>query len=406
MVQFSFGRFSDPPQHEGTAELCLGLVQKGTEGLSSEKFAEKLEYTGANLLSEMGEEHSVVGIRMLAKYLPELFPVFWDMLCKPAMEEQEFVRLQREMVTALRADKSDPGVLASHHFYNELVGKEHPAGRFHSIESVKRIRFSDVKRFYADFYSPESMVLVVTGNFDTDQFKEQLLPLVQMWRPVGKARLSYGPAVNTSKKAAILVNKPDLTQASIIIGHSAPGEMNPNRNDVALANYVLGAGNFSSRLMTSIRSSGGKTYGISSHIASEKYFGAFQISTATKNNQVSEMLQSILTIFDEFCKNGITEEELENAKRFAIGNMAFQLEGINNIAEKLLWLRFYERSNSYIEKFDEMINRISIKSVNENIKTYFSPENLIIVIVGKKQEIMPQLRSFYPVKSFHFRDKI
>ena len=144
---------------------------------------------------------------------------------------------------------------------------------------------------------------------------------------------------------------------------------------MALANYILGAGNFSSRLMTRIRSLSGKTYGISSQLVTSKYFGAFLISTTTLSATVSEMLKMIREIYGDFCSNGITEEELERAKRFAIGNMAFQLEGICSIAEKLLWLRFYDRPNSYIEEFDAMINRISVEDVNNSIRECFSPEN-------------------------------
>ena len=107
----------------------------------------------------------------------------------------------------------------------------------------------------------------------------------------------------------------------------------------------------------------------------------------------------------EFCENGVEQKELENAKQFAIGNMAFQLEGIGNIAEKLLWLRFYDRANSYIEKFDEMINSISLEAVNETIRTCFFPENLIVVVVGRKAQISKQLKELGPLTSYHYRDR-
>jgi zinc protease len=184
------------------------------------------------------------------------------------------------------------------------------------------------------------------------------------------------------------------------------GEFSPDRNNIALANYVFGAGNFSSRLMTRIRSKVGRTYGISSQVAAERFFGAFTISTSTQNGQLALMVDAILEEFRDFCKNGITEDELEKAKRFAIGNMAFQLEGIGNVAEKLLWLRFYDYLNSFVEQFDQMINKITIDSVNASIKSLYSPEKLIVIAVGKKSEIADQLKKIGNFTPFHFRDKV
>ena len=86
--------------------------------------------------------------------------------------------------------------------------------------------------------------------------------------------------------------------------------------------------------------------------------------------------------------------------------MAFQLEGIGNVVDKLLWLRFYGRPNGYIEHFEEIITAIDVTAVNDAIKKYLSPDGLVIVAVGKKSEVLPQLSSFGEVRQFHFRDKL
>ena len=405
-LQCSFGRFCDPQSKEGTAELCIGLMQKGSGDLSSEAFSERMEHTGTMLFADAGEEHSGVGMRMLAKYEDELFPVFWNMITRPHFEQHEFERIRREMITALQTETADPGTIANRHFLIELAGREHPAGKFHSINSIKRISLADIKAFYGTYFCPQNCILAVAGNFDPDRFNATWQSLLLQWRNEKGSGSVFAQPISSCTPALRLIDKPDLTQASIVIGHDAPGEMNPHRNEIALANYILGAGNFSSRLMKRIRSVGGKTYGISSQIASERNFGAFSIITTTQNNRLREVLRQILDEFTLFCRNGITGTELENAKRFVIGNMAFQLEGINNIVEKILWLRFYDRPNSYIEQFDQMINSISVDSVNSAIKTCFSPEKLIIIVVGKKSEIASHLKEFGHLRHFHFRDKI
>jgi zinc protease len=406
IVQFSVGTFSDPSGMEGTVELCTRLLQKGCGQLNAEQFNEKMEYAGATLFSDIGEEHVAMGVRMLASKQQEIFPLFWKMISEPRMEQREFAMLQQEMITALKAEISEPGVLVNRHFYRELAGDEHPAGRFYSIRSLRNITIEKVKSFYNDYFSPKRAVLVVAGKFDPHKFKEQNFSFLTEFNNTNNVSSVVASMVVQPRRVVRLIDKPALTQSSIIIGHNAPGEIYPRKPELILANYIFGGGSFSSRLMSRIRSADGRTYGISSQIASERYFGAFLIQTSTQNSQVSTVIRSILDAYREFVENGVEQQELENAKKFAIGNMAFQLEGIGNIAEKLLWLRFYDRADSYIENFDSMINRITLEGINETIRTCFFPENVIIAVAGCKAQIYKQLKEFGPVSVFHYRDRL
>lgn len=405
-AQFPFGRFNAPPSKEGITEMVTALIQKGTQDCPFDQFSEKLEYAGASVFAEVGEEHTGIGIRMLSKSKDEILPLFIDMIRKPKMDMQEFKRIQKEMLTSLQAEAVEPSIIANRHFYVELAGKGHPAGRFHTIESIRKLQFEDIRSFYEGHIVPYGCILAIAGDFDPTEFKTAYLDSFTNWNSVKMVQVSSAPVVTSSKAAFRLIDKPDTTQTTLVIGHAVTGEASPDRNNMALANYVFGAGNFSSRLMTSIRSKVGRTYGISSQVAAERYFGAFTITTSTQNSQLELMIDAILEQFRDFCSNGIRLEELENAKRFAIGNMAFQLEGIGNIAEKLLWLRFYNYPNSFIEGFDQMINAITLDSVNASIKSIFSPDKLIFVAVGKKCEIAEQLKKIGTFHQFHFRDKV
>jgi zinc protease len=191
---------------------------------------------------------------------------------------------------------------------------------------------------------------------------------------------------------------------SLILGHPVAGEMDENRNELALANYVMGGGNFSSRLMAHIRSKEGKTYGISSQISCNRDFGVFTIATSTQNSQAAGMLASIMTVYRDVAAAGITADELTKAKQFAIGNMAFQLEGIVNVTDKLLWLRQFGRDISYIENFNDMIDRLSLDSVNNAIRKYLSSPHFAIVAVGRKGAVKDVLAAYGPVRIKHFRD--
>jgi zinc protease len=405
-LQLPFGRFADSKGAEGCAELCVGLMQKGTRSKPFEQFSDEFEQQGAVLFSETGEEQTMIGVRMLSSLKEKLFPNFWEMIVAPRFDEKELSRLQQELITALRAESVDPGSIANRHFFHELAGGGHPAGRHHTAESIRKINQAAILKFYAEQFVPEGCTLVVAGDFKTDWFLREFGPLLSQWQGAPRQTLCEAPAASAPHKAVRFIEKNDLTQVSLMVGQGAPGELDPQRTPVALANYVFGAGNFSSRLMTRVRSSAGKTYGIVSHIMAERRFGALTIATSTQNRQLDEVLGAILNEFRHFCAEGITAHEFENAKRFAIGNMAFQLEGITNLVEKMLWLRFYRRPVDYIERFDAMINAITLDTVNAAVRTCFDPEKLIIIGVGRKTEVVSQLARYGTPRQFHYKERL
>jgi zinc protease len=404
-LQMPVGEFCDAAGYEGTAELTIGTIMKGPQSLTPEEFSERLEHVGAALFSEVGDEHCIIGCKLLSQYAGAVLPVFWEMLRDPGFRNKELVRLKREMTTGLQAETADPMSIANRHFTALLCGNVHPAGRVQTIPSVKHIALAHVKSFYDTFVAPESGVFVVAGDFDPERMLAEIRTLCSPWTARRKTSpVIGGPLTPLSSTAVRLVDKPDLSQVSLILGHPVAGELDLRRNELALANYVIGGGNFSSRLMAHIRSKEGKTYGISSQISCNSNFGVFTIATTTQNSQAAGMLASIMTVYRDVADRGITADELTKAKQFAAGNMAFQLEGIVNVADKILWLRQYSRDVSYIENFNEMIASISLESVNAAVGASLSSRYFAIVAVGKKKAVHAMLSEYGAVHTVGFRD--
>lgn len=405
-LQIPVGEFCDMPGCEGTAELAIGMVLKGPESVTPEEFSERFEHVGAALFSEVGDEHCIIGCRLLSRHINTVVPLFWEMITKPGFSAGELVRLKREMSTGLQADTADPMSIANRHFTSLLCGKNHPAGRVQTRRSIKRISLAEVRSFYDSFFSPDNGIFIVAGDFEAGNFISGFGSLFSAWTATRKKQpVTGGPLPPRLSTDIRLIDKPDLSQVSLILGHPVPGELGENRNELALANYIIGGGNFSSRLMAHLRSSEGKTYGISSQISCNRNFGVFTIATSTQNARTAGMLSSIMTVYRDVAEKGVTADELAKAKQFATGNMAFQLEGIVNIADKLLWLRQFGRELSYIENFNDIIDSISLASINDAIRKFLSSPCFAVAAVGKKEAIRDTLTTYGRVHTVNFRDE-
>jgi zinc protease len=403
-LQMPVGEFCDPVSFEGITELAIGILLKGPASLTPEEFSDKLEHAGAGLFTDVGDEHCIIGCKMLSRSFDFILPLFWDMLSKPGFGPRELVRLKREMITGLQAELADPMAIANRHFGRVLCGSKHPVGRIQTIRSVKKTGMRHIRDYYESFISPENGIFVIAGDFEPREVLQKFRPLLASWNKKRKNPVASAGALPALTANSIrIIDKQDLSQVSFIVGHPACGELDAMRNELALANYILGGGNFSSRLMTHIRSKEGKTYGISSQLSCSRNYGIFSIATSTQNSKAGEMLKSIMEVYRAFAENGVTGEELEKAKKFALGNMAFQLEGIVNVAEKLLWLREFGRDVSYIERFNERIEGITMQSANAAIRKYLSSPHFAIAAVGKKEEILDILTGYGPVETVNFR---
>lgn len=398
------GRYADPAGLEGVSELTVGLMQKGTKSLTAEAFSEKLEQTGASIFIDVKDECLTIGVRMLSKVAVEIVPLFWDMVCNPAFDKGEFSRIKKEMITGLNAEYADPGTLAGKHFNAELFGPLNPAGRKHTVYTVKNIKLEHIKEFYSSWIAPQESNIIIAGAMDAEEMQKNWEDLFVTWQKGEPQRQKIDVTVPPLPGNRIrIVDKPELSQTTLLLGHSCVDELHDKKIALSLANFILGAGNFSSRLMSRVRSDTGQTYGISSQIYSNKKLGSFAISTSTQNNQIKEVLTAIFDVYNEFTEKGATESEIEKAKQFATGNMAFELEGINNIVEKLLWLRFYGRENSYIEAYDSHLEPITCDMLKDSLQKYLKSEYFIIIAVGRQNEILEHLSTYGKVQSFKCR---
>jgi predicted Zn-dependent peptidase len=84
--------------------------------------------------------------------------------------------------------------------------------------------------------------------------------------------------------------------------------------------------------------------------------------------------------------------------------MAFQLEGVESVVDKLLWLCLYGRDPSWLERFDDTINALTLNDVNTALREHLYSPHVSIVAVGDSDVILPQLATFGEVATAHFRD--
>jgi zinc protease len=207
----------------------------------------------------------------------------------------------------------------------------------------------------------------------------------------------------TGKGKIRIVHKPDATQAFIHLNHWALPCDHPDFYAYRLMNYILGGGGFTSRLMQSVRSQEGKTYGIRSTYTANTDYGIVTIQTATRNQEFLSTYQLIQSVLGELVEQGVTSAELHKAQAYYAGAIPLQLETPDTIAQKVLTSTLNGFTLEDLSQEVSRLKRVQVADVNRVIRAYLNPEGFNVVIVGNAKALAEQLKQIGPYERVHYK---
>jgi zinc protease len=381
----------------GVSDFTAAMLRKGTEGRngtkkrSADDISRAIDFVGGSLEAQAGLESSTAGCSVLAKDLGLCLELLSDILQHPSFPESEMGEEREQLLAGIASRFDNPYELAEAHFDNQLYGEKNPHGWVLEAEDVKKITRANLVAFWKAFYRPNNALLAVAGDVDPARLRGDLEKAFGKWQ---KAEVPARPAFKMAalkSTRVLIVDKPDLTQATIMLGHRGLRHADPMWFPATLMNYVLGGSDFSSRLMTEVRSKRGLTYGISSSYGASLYDGAFVVSASTKNESAWQALLAVVGELRKMKGEGPTAAELAKGKGFFAGSYPFELQTSVGIASALVGAELHGLGPGYVQDFALRMAAVDEAQAKEAAGTLLDPDNLLVVIVGKGDAIEKQI---------------
>ncbi|HPV82373.1 MAG TPA: pitrilysin family protein [Nitrospira sp.] len=376
------GSAQDPPDKAGLANLTASLLDEGTQTRTSRQIAEQIDFVGGSLAAHAAEDFTTASARVLKKDADLGFALLADVLQHPAFHKQEFERVRTQILGEILSDDDDPGNVAMKAFH-QLIFHGHPYSwpAHGSEDTLNKITVADVQQFHAREYVPNQTILVIVG----DLTQEQAATLVQThfgsWKKGTPSPYQIKKPTPIDRKMVQLIEK-DLTQSTIVLGHTGISRTNPDYYAVTVMNYILGAGGFSSRLMDSIRDKQGLAYGIMSQFDSRLLPGAFFISLQTRTEVTNQAITGVLTEIKGIRDAPVTDQELNEAKSFIVGSFPLRVDSSAKLANVLAQVEFYNLGLDYFTSYPKAIEKVTKDEVLRVAKQYLDPQHYALVVVG------------------------
>jgi len=394
------GSETDPLGKPGVADWAAELLTLGTASRNQLQLAQDIEARGASLNGRSGYDATLISLEGLAEDFGEHLATLAEIVQTPSFPEPEFQLIRERRRAELTHQLEDPRELASLRYLRLFFGEApygHPVPG--ELQTLDALALADLQDFYRREITPGTSTLVAVGMLDFDTVAAAAARLFGAWTGGGPASPAYTAAPDqTAAPGIYLLDRPDLTQSEIRMGHLGLPRAHPDYFPLKLMNYILGEGGFSSRLMARIRSDLGFTYGIRSSFAFRRAPGPFIASTFTPAVNTAAVVKEIQAVIREVCENGVTSQELAEAQSYYVGHFPLGLETPRGLSRQVLSIDLYDLGRDYLKGYCERIRSVTPKAAAQAAQDHLHPDALVTLVMGPAAQCADALRDLGPVQ--------
>jgi zinc protease len=394
------GSGSEDPGEAGLALFLAELMERGAGDRDALALAQAVDQLGASLSVSSGWDSTTVGVSGLSRDLDALYAILADVVLRPRLDGREARRTRDEMLAALEQAKDEPETLVGRALARTLYpGHRYGLPREGARESVERFDAARARALHRRLFVPNDAILWGSGDLDLARFLALADERFGRW-PRGPVVEPGPPPPQPAPPArgVVIVDRPDLEQARIALGHEGVARTDPDRVPIALMNDLLGGGGFSSRLMERLRAEEGLTYSVGSNFSLRRHPGPFAVSTFTRVPEVRRTLDLALAEIERFRREPPDEAQLQDARALAVGEFSLGLETSDAVLAALVDLDVHGLPEDSLDTYRARVRATTPETVAELAQRLLHPERAAIVLVGPAEALRPQLEGLGPIE--------
>jgi zinc protease len=378
----------DGNEKAGLANFTATNLMNGTQNKDALTLAKTLEDQGADLGFSASREGVNISAEALSAQLPTVIQTLADVVQHATFPPDQLELSRQRALISLKVQLDDPNGLGRRVFQEAIYPENHPFHNFPTEESLKSITRDDLLSFYQTHYRPDTTTIALVGDFDSVKVKTLLNQEFGKWQVTGKPPVLKIPTVPLPKNTTRL-NKviPGKTEAVTYIGYSGISRKDPRFYAALVLNEILGGDTLASRLGTEVRDRQGLTYGIYSTFAAGVNPGPFFIQMQTAPLDAPKAIASTIALLKQLREQGITEAELNTAKRSITNSYPVDLANPSNVSSIILDNAAFGLSRAEIREFPQQIQAVTMAQMQQIIQDLIQPENLVIVTAGPGETV-------------------
>jgi zinc protease len=387
-IAFKGGTSLDVEGKRGAVNLMAGLLEEGSGNLDARGFARATEALATSFSFSSSAEELSISARFLTENFDASVALLRDAIQNPRFEQTDIERVRAQVISGLAFDAKDPNDIASKTFATMAYG-DHPYGTIDAgtVDSVAALTRDDLVEAHSNVLVRDRVLIGAVGDITPEQLGNLLDALLGDLPETGPL---MPPMVEPQIEGGVTVVEFDTPQSVALFGQRGIGVDDDDYFAAVLLNQVLGGGSFESRLMQEVREKRGLTYGVYSYLASRDLANAFMGQVSSSNDRIGEAISVIRDQWQLAAEQGVTEEELANAKTYLTGAYPLRFDGNATIAGILVGMQMIGLDPEYVNTRNDKVERVTLKDVQRAAGELMDPDALHFVVVGKPEGLVSE----------------
>jgi zinc protease len=386
------GSDSNPPGKPGLASFAAAMLDEGTATRNALQIADDVARLGSSLATGSSVDASNVTVRALTRNFGATVDILADVVLHPSFPAQEIERQRASRLAQLVQAKVDPSAIAPRVTSLALFGPNHPYGypEVGTEAAVKGMTRDDMVAFWKQNYVPNNAALVVSGDITMPQLRALAEKAFASWQKGTPARPKLDlPPAPTAK--IVLVDTPGAPQTQVRVAALGAQRSSPDFRPMQLLNIPLG-GNFASRINMNLREKNGYTYGANSQFTFRRAAGLFQVGSGVRTDVTAPAITEIINELKGILDRPLSTEELATAKDGLSNSLPGAFETNANAVANYSNVFTYDLGLDYYANYAEQVRAVTLAQTSAVAKKYIVPDRMVIVAVGDKAKIEPELK--------------
>ena len=380
-VGFHGGSALEPTGKEGAASMLAALLDQGADDLDAKAFQEVLADKAIDLDFTSGRDAFYASFGALSADAGQAFQLMSKALRAPRFDKAPLERVRAQLLARIRRESEDPETIAAKLWFRAAF-PAHVYGRWPrgTAETIGALGASDLRTLAARIFTKDRMNIAVVGDIDAKTLKALL-------------DRSFGTLVSSSGADGIadaapapgghpVIERAPNPQSVVVFGNKGLKREDPDFYAAYVLNYIIGGGGFAARLTHEIRESRGLAYAVSTSLSPLDYSGLMLGQLGTENKNVGEALSLVKTEFKHVLKEGVTDQELADAKTYLTGSYPLRFSSNSNIASELVGIQLEHLGIDYVDKRNGLIQAVTLGDLKRVAPRILDPEHVLITVVG------------------------
>jgi predicted Zn-dependent peptidase len=389
------GSVWEPVEKTGLARI-MGAVQRtgGTANMTGDEIDDFLEARAASVETNVSTTVGFASMDCLVDDFDEVFGVFLEVLKSPQFSEDKIELAKVQANTGIARRNDDVGGITSREFNRLVYGYDSPLARIEEYATIDAISREDLLAWHGQYYHPNNIYLGVVGDFDTEEMTAKIKTAFSDWERGPDAAADSVAYQEKPKAGYYFIEKSDVTQANIRVGHLGITYDNPDYFAVQVMNEVLGGG-FAARLFSRIRSEQGLAYNVGGGVrASFAYPGVAGFSMSTKSETMGESVDSLLKEITGMISEPATDAEVSRAKDSILNSFIFNYASRGQVLGQQMLYDYYGLPADFLLTYRDNIEKVTAEDVARVAGQYLHPDEVAVLVVGNSARFDRPMSSF------------